>query len=180
MRKVAVAAMVIGVLLAGVGVVGLAATAGDEAGTDDTAGPTSKATSTSATSTTVATTATTTTTVEAAVRAFVPELVAAIRAGDNGYKFERLHPLVVQRYGEATCRSGLTAAQPDFVMDVVSVGAPEPWDWVTDGLTTSVVAIPVNVKRSGADGALVDGVIHLAEAEGAMRWFTDCGTPSSS
>ena len=178
MRAVAVALMTIGLLLSAVGVVGMAATAGDRAGTESTAPEATTTSRVATTSTTVA--LTTPTTAEGAVRAFVPQLVAAIRAGDNGFKFDRLHPTVIERYGVSVCRTGLSAAQPEFVMDIVSVGAPEPWDWTTDGRTTTVVATPVVVKRSSAEGALVDGVIHLAEAEGAIRWFTDCGTPASS
>ena len=178
MRTIAVALMAIGVLVAAAGVVGMVVSDGDEpTATQDATASTVEPASTSTTAASLATTSTTT--VEAAVRAFVPQLVAAIRSGDNGFKFDRLHPLVVERYGPP-CRDGLSAAQPDFVMDVVSVGAPEPWAWETDGLSTTVQATPVMVKRSGPDGAVVDGVIHLAEAEGEIRWFTDCGTPSSS
>ena len=177
MRRIAVALMAIGILVAAGGVVGMVIT-GDTDGTSTASGESGPTTTVTVRAPSQSTTSTTT--VEAAVRAFVPQLVAAIRAGDNDFKFARLHPLVLDRYGPA-CRNGLSAAQPAFVMEVVSVGALEPWAWETDGLTTTVEATPVAVKRSGAaDGALVDGVIHLAEAEGEMRWFTDCGTPSSS
>jgi hypothetical protein len=174
-RNIAVALMAIGVLLAAAGVAGMLATERD----GPVATPATPTTPATATPTTANRPTTSTTTVEAAVRAFVPRLVEAIRAGDNDFKFARLHPLVLARYGPS-CRDGLSAAQPSFAMDVVSVGAPEPWAWETDGLSTTVEATPVMVKRSGADGALVDGVIHLAEAEGEIRWFTDCGTPASS
>ena len=181
MRRVALVVMTIGVLVMAAGVIGMVTTGGDDASTPpEAAAPGTSTTSTSTTSSTTTTSEATTTSPEAAVRAFVPELVAAIRSGDNGFKFDRLHPLVLARYGDATCRNGLSAAQPTFAMDVVSVGAPEPWAWETDGLSTVVTATPVEVKRTGADGAVVDAVIHLADAEGELRWFTDCGTPSSS
>lgn len=177
MRTIAVVLMAIGVLVAAGGVVGMVASEGDRpAATDATA---TRRASASTTTARASQSTTSTTTVEAAVRAFVPQLVAAIRSGDNGFKFDRLHPLVLERYGPP-CRDGLSAAQPDFLMDVVSVGEPEPWAWETDGLSTTVDATPVTVKRSGPDGTVIDGVIHLAEAEGEIRWFTDCGTPSSS
>ena len=182
MRTIAVALMAIGVLVAAGGVVGMVASddgppappSAIETAPERTAEPGG-----APSSTTTSPASTSTTTVEQAVRTFVPELVAAIRKGDNDFKFARLHPAVIERYGEK-CKDGLSGAQPDFVIDVVSVGVAEPWDWVTDGVTATIVATPVTVKRSSAGGVLIDGVIHLAEAEGEMRWFTDCGTPLSS
>ena len=164
-----------GVVIAAAGVVGQVTSDGDDAATGVASQSTSTTTTTDASSTTT-TAAPTTTTVPPAA-AFVPELVAAIRAGDNDFKYARLHPAVIDRYGEAICRAGLSPAQPDFVMDVVSVGPPEAWDWVTDGVTTTIPdTIPVTVRRIGDDGTtLVEAVIHLADVEGEIRWFTDCG-----
>jgi hypothetical protein len=170
-RALGGALLVVGVALALVGAVGeLASDDGGDAS--------------AITSTTAVTAGTTTTTtrpdVEADVRAFVVDLAAAIRGGDAAFLLARLHPAVLERYGEDQCRAvtdGL--ASPGLDLEVLDVGAPEAWDWQLDGETVSTrvdEAVPVRVRRT--DGASSEETeIHVAETEGVLRWFTDCGDP---
>ena len=63
-------------------------------------------TSSSTTTTQPATTTSSTTTTEPAetVEEFVAALGAAIDAGDNAFVFSRLHPVVIESWGEDLCR----------------------------------------------------------------------------
>lgn len=130
---------------------------------------------------TTTTTAPTTTTVEPAslVVPFFDELSAALRAGDDTFLFATLHPLVFERYAEADCRTYLAGlAVPAYVVQATAVGQAETWEWETDGVVRPIGdAIPVTI-RTAPDGAnFTDGEAHVVVDDGAVRWFTDCGTP---
>ena len=109
---------------------------------------------------------------------FARDLLAAIQTADTVYIFDRLHPLVSERYGARQCRrfvnTTFAAGDPDASWTVKSSSGPAPWDWVTDGLTTTVedtttvtVEIPDNPERE----------LHFTPFEGTWRWFADCGEP---
>ena len=104
---------------------------------------------------------------------FASELLVAFQSGDTSYLFDRLHPLVFERYGERRCRRYVNRLPPDpsASWDVQSSSGPAPWDWVTDGLTTTVtdtwtvsIDIPDEDPRD----------VHFTPSEGTWRWFADC------
>jgi hypothetical protein len=109
---------------------------------------------------------------------FVPELAAAIRAGNQRFLFRRLHPAVLERYGEEQCRSAMEGFDdPSFELEVQSSRGPHVWPWRTDGLTTRVPGtFDVNVIRR-VGGEEDNDVVHVALEGTQLRWFTDCGDP---
>jgi hypothetical protein len=116
---------------------------------------------------------------EPAVRAFAKRLAAALRDGDAAFQVRRLHPATLERYGADQCRAELPKrADPSLRIVVRSIGRPEVWDYVTDGLTTSIAdAIPVEADIV-IQGSERRQTLHLAAApDGSILWFTDCGTP---
>jgi hypothetical protein len=107
---------------------------------------------------------------------FAADLLAAFQTGDTPYLFERLHPFVLERYGERQCRRHVNgfAADPSADWAVLSSSGPAPWDWVTDELTTTVsdtTTVMVHIPGTG------DRELHFAPSEGTWRWFLDCGDP---
>ncbi|HEX4979410.1 MAG TPA: hypothetical protein VFV35_05025 [Acidimicrobiales bacterium] len=176
--RVGVAMLVLGAALMAGGVLGMVA-----GGDDEPAAPAveaASAASTSTTSTTTTCTTTTSTTIPTEdVAGFVERLAAAIRAGDEAFLFERLHPEVLARYGEATCRARLaTFEDPSLRFTVHGAGPPGDYDWTTDGRTSRVpgtVTVPVTrVDRV----ATTETEIHVTRVAGEWRWFTDCGDPA--
>jgi len=110
------------------------------------------------------------------VEEFADALLAAFQSGDTQYLFDRVHPLVFDRYGIRQCRRHINGlpADPSASWTVQSSSGPAPWEWETDGLTTTVsdawtvtIRIPDEGQRE----------IHFAPFEGTWRWFTDCGEP---
>jgi hypothetical protein len=104
---------------------------------------------------------------------------AAIRSRDAAFLVDRLHPFVLERYGDATCRAYLAQLDvPRFEARVLSTGAVQPWDWVTDGITRTVTdAIPVRVTRTENGSTYSESDTHVVRTDGRVRWFTDCGAP---
>jgi hypothetical protein len=107
---------------------------------------------------------------------FADVLLAAFQTGDTQYLFDRLHPLVFERYGERQCRRHLNTfeADPTASWSVQSSTGPAPWDWITDEVTTTVNetwTIVIEVPDEG------EREVHFAPFEGTWRWFLDCGDP---
>lgn len=107
---------------------------------------------------------------------FADALLAAFQSGDTQYLFDRVHPVVFERYGMRQCRRHVDgfAADPSASWTVQSSSGPAPWEWETDDLTTTVgdtwtvtIRIPGEGQRD----------IHFAPFEGTWRWFVDCGEP---
>jgi len=120
------------------------------------------------------------------VTAFFAELQAAIRAGTQETLADRLAAAVIDRYGRANCDAELAAkdAVPEWVFEILAVHDPAPWDYVTDDLTTIVAdATTVDARVTGPDatGAIttVERELHVEIVNGAVFWFTDCGTPAT-
>jgi hypothetical protein len=108
---------------------------------------------------------------------FAGDLLAAFQTGDREYLFDRLHPLVFERYGERRCRRFVNEdlpPDPTASWTVLSSNGPAPWDWVTDELTTTVSdtwTVLINIPDTG------EREVHFAPSEGKWRWFADCGVP---
>ena len=109
---------------------------------------------------------------------FLPVFSAAIRSGDERFLFDRLHPVVVDVYGEQACRVYLSDfVVPDSEFRYRSAAEPAEFTWVADGMATLVQdVVNVDVTAVSEEGE-IDRVIHLGLVEGSLRWFADCGDP---
>ena len=110
---------------------------------------------------------------------FLPVFSAAIRTGDRRFLFQRLHPAVVDFYGERACRVYLRdfiVPNSEFVFR--SAAKPAQFTWVVDGRATLIPdVVNVDVTAVSEEGQ-IDRVIHLGLVEGDLRWFADCGDPA--
>ena len=60
---------------------------------------------------------------------------------------------------------------------MLTVGEPEAWDYTTDGQTTTIeeaVSVDAEIVVLGEASRQT---LHFAIIDGAVLWFTDCGTP---
>ncbi len=190
-KQLAAAAMVLGVLLSVVGLVGAVLDGDDAAVAATTASsPTSiaapaatAAPATTAPATTTAaptfssTSSTTATTVAGeTVEEFAVAFADALARGDADFLFDRLHPVVLAIYDEASCRETVTTR----VLPVTDyrltgpVTGPNPTEFTVGEETVSVPELfraPVTFGFRGTD-VETEGV--FAPLDGEIRWFTDC------
>ena len=110
---------------------------------------------------------------------FLVQLSQAVRAKDATFLFERLHPFVLERYGETACRAYLGGlSTPAFNIEPLAVVGTGTWDWTTDGLTRAVPgATTVRVRATQDGNAYSETESHVVVQAGKVLWFTDCGTP---
>lgn len=125
--------------------------------------------------------------VEALIRAFMSKLETAVRDGAQGSVAANLGGAVIDRYGVAQCEEYLASRDPspEQRFEIVSVTGPAPWDYVTDGLTTTVpgtwtLASRVTGPNASGEVTTRDADLHVQVADGMVFWFTDCGTPLPS
>jgi len=111
------------------------------------------------------------------VRTFVEALVAATRAGDLDARMAALHPATLDRYGNLACATKLAGGSPTFSIEVFEVGAQAAWDYVTDGLTTTIPDAWSVVANQTEGDVTTPVTVHFAPFGGTVRWFTDCGEP---
>jgi hypothetical protein len=116
-----------------------------------------------------------------AIRAFIAELVAAVRAGDVETMGDRLNEATVERYGAAACQTKLAADQgdPTYAIDVIEIHPPAPWDYTTDDRTTRIETAWTVDARVTVQGQDALREVHLAPMDGGVSWFSDCGDPMS-
>ncbi|HEY4396147.1 MAG TPA: hypothetical protein VGO28_00605 [Acidimicrobiia bacterium] len=112
------------------------------------------------------------------VQKFLNELDAAVRDGNTDLRAARLHPAVIERYGEQQCRDFLAGQQDKTRRDKVKeVGKAESFEYATDNLAVTVAdALPVQVQ-STIKGKKGERDIHLARVNGQLTYFIDCGGP---
>lgn len=122
----------------------------------------------------------------AIVTAFFAELERAVHDGAQETLADRLGQAVVDRYGAETCTTFLAAKEPfpEQAFEILGVSGPAAWDYVTDGLTTTIpgaTTVDANVTAPDASGAVttVRRDLHVELVDGVVRWFTDCGEPLS-
>ena len=134
-------------------------------------------TTTLGSTTTTGPTTTTTSVVEVeAVVSFVGEFAAAIAAEDVDWLLTRMHPLVVQRYGEALCGDYVAreiVGLGDYQVTGEVIG-PIERTYSTDGGSVTIAPYfeaPVSFTFSGQS---YDGVGGFAAIEGLLFWFTEC------
>ena len=118
------------------------------------------------------------------VRAFFATLQAAIRAGTQADLVDSLGDATIERYGRDACATNLAATDPvpSQAFEVLGISGPGPWDYTTDGLTTTIpdaITVDADVTAPDATGtvATTRRDLHVQVVDGEVRWFTDCGTP---
>ena len=157
--------------------VGAGATLADE-------GPSAVLTAAPTSTTTTTTVATTSTTVRAveAPEAFFARLAAAFVADDADTLVALLHPAVLARYGEEQCAGHLaTLAAAPLELELVAVLGEGPVPYDGDGQAATIpdgIRLRINVVRAGTPTEQ-DATLARTE-DGALHWFTDCGTPVPS
>lgn len=108
-------------------------------------------------------------------KAFLTHLAAAFRKGDTKFLFSRLNPAVIERYGRALCQGYMLTEKDTSAKFIVRhVGASEPFEYASDGQSTTVPRTrAVRVTRT-RDGSKVDETIHIALDGRRQTWFTAC------
>lgn len=112
------------------------------------------------------------------VEQFVAGLARAIRKGNEVFLLRRLHPEVIEFYGEEACSMHLADFEdPTAQFEVLSVSESEVYRWTVDGVTTRIPdTYTVEVTRvSGGKEEAAE--IHIGTAGTKHAWFTDCGEP---
>lgn len=106
---------------------------------------------------------------------FLAQLASALRTGDTKFLDARLHPAVIERFGEAACIAALPAlTDPTAAFTVKSVEKPAPYEWkIGDKSTTVPDTVAVQVTRT-RKGQALDVTVHVTLVDGTYRWFTDC------
>lgn len=111
---------------------------------------------------------------------FLTALAKAEREGDADFRFERLHPEVIARYGKAACREYLDAdpADPTARFEEPKLDHIGPWDYTSDGKTKTIADTAfVTAKRYAGNEPTHQVVVHIAPIGDEYRWFFDC-TPA--
>jgi len=110
---------------------------------------------------------------------FLTALAKAEREGDAEFRFERLHPAVIERYGEDVCRGRVDEpGDPSARFEGARLDHIGPWDYTSDGATTTIDAAAFVIGERSADNQPAEQVtVHIAAIDGEYRWFTDC-TPA--
>jgi len=112
--------------------------------------------------------------------AFFDAFETAVRTGDRGFLLARLHPVVIERYGQSQCEAFVAQlVDPTVDLQLVSVEGPATFDYASDGLSTPVPDTYVFNVDGTATGRAGPRQYHLALVNGAFRTFSDCGTPVS-
>jgi hypothetical protein len=108
---------------------------------------------------------------------FLDRLAAALRKGDSKFLLQRLNPAVIDRYGLPLCRGFvLTLKDATAKITVQRVGPPGPFDYTSDGETTTVAKTRSVTAKRTSDGSTSTQVIHVAPTPNGQKltWFTSC------
>ena len=111
--------------------------------------------------------------------AFFAGWAAQVTAGDVEALVASLHPAVIDLYGREQCAATLaTVAGQAVEVEVESLSAATPNTIELDGVVLVVEGLTVvRLYRSDIDQT-VDA--RIAALDGAITWFTDCGSPEAS
>ncbi len=110
---------------------------------------------------------------------FFAALGSAFADGDVRFLLPRLHPFVLDRYGEEQCRASLGALDvPDYAVEVLAVQGDGSYVYETDDVRRRVHgATTVRVRFTEDGETFVETDVHVVLQDGRYRWLTDCGTP---
>jgi hypothetical protein len=115
-----------------------------------------------------------------AVQKFLDQLDAAVHNGDIAFRVARLHPAVIQRYGEQQCRDFLATpvAQDPSRRDKVSrVDKPARFEFTTDDGAIPIPNAQLVLVKETFEKKKGERELHVALVDGEYRYFIDCGTP---
>ena len=177
MKGLAVALMVVGVLAAAGGAVGVATKGGGTTGA--VVSPTLSASLSPPTSLSPSPFESVSPPAPAeSVRDFLASLAQAVRSKDQAFLLARLHPAVIALYGQQQCETFVsTLSDPTRAFRVRSVSALGQYNYNPDGTSTVVQDVYTVRVRVTANGQTAVTDVHLGLVDGQIRWFTDCGTP---
>ncbi|MBI2237467.1 MAG: hypothetical protein HYU54_02950 [Actinobacteria bacterium] len=180
-RLAGLALIVVGALSVAVGALGIALDSGEGEASAPSPSPTASPAGSPAASPAEATTPPATPSPEVeSLEEFLRAFARAFRTGEEDFLLDRLHPAVIDLYGEEQCRAfvaGIQDRTAEFTQQ--SVEGPTVFRWKVDGSVTRVEdVLTVTITRI-REGEETTQEIHLGIVEGTLRWFTDCGEPSS-
>lgn len=116
-----------------------------------------------------------------AVQKFLDQLDEAVRKGDTDFRVARLHPAVIERYGEQQCRDFLAGPQagpdPSRRDKVERVDKPEPFDFTTDDGAVPIPDAQLVLVKETFEKKTTTRELHVARVDDEFRYFIDCGTP---
>lgn len=110
---------------------------------------------------------------------FVAAFTTAIQTNDVSFLLGRLHPRVLELYGQEACAAYVPSViNPDFELTIRESSGPETWEWVIDDVTSEIAdSYAVEVSRMEGGQTLIQEIHVARRAEGDIGWFTDCGDP---
>jgi hypothetical protein len=109
---------------------------------------------------------------------FFAAFTTALKNGDTAFLSERAHPAVIARYGTAQCAAFVEQlVDPSIDLHIVSVSEPGPFDYASDGKSTVVPDTYVFHVDGSAGNTPGPRDFHFALVDGQFRLFVDCGTP---
>jgi hypothetical protein len=111
---------------------------------------------------------------------FLDKLDRAVRKGDIDFRVARLHPVVIERYGEQQCRDFLASPQaqdPSRKDKVKRVDKPKPFNFTTDDGAIPVPNAQFILVTETYQKKKSQRELHLARVDGEYRYFIDCGIP---
>ena len=103
-----------------------------------------------------------------------------MRDGDTDFRVARLHPAVIDRYGEQQCRDFLASSQaqdPSRRDKVKRVGKPGPFEFTTDDGAVPISNAQQVLVQETFQNKTGQRELHVALVGGEYRYFIDCGTP---
>jgi hypothetical protein len=117
---------------------------------------------------------------KAEVQEFLDELDEAVRTSNVDFRLARLHPVVIDRYGEQQCRDFLAspeAQDPSRKDKVKRVDRPAAFEFTTDDGNIPIpdaqfVLVSETYRKKKSQREL-----HVARFDGEYRYFIDCGVP---
>jgi hypothetical protein len=114
------------------------------------------------------------------IASFLTRYTSALQTGDVETLVGLLHPVVIQRYGVDQCRAALAAgeADPTFAIQPTAVTGPGTWLYTADDASIEVRDTYTVRAAVTAIGVTDQRFLHFGWADGGLRWFTDCGTPT--
>jgi len=112
---------------------------------------------------------------QAIIEEFAAAFASSLDTGRGDFAYERLHPVVVARYGVDFCRAYVDR-EVVLISDYTIVGpvsgpTPQPFTTPTGDVTVDVYTAPVTFTFQGQQ---VDATGAFALVDGVVHWFTTC------
>jgi hypothetical protein len=110
---------------------------------------------------------------------FASLLAASMRVYEPDFLLTRLHPKIIEVYGESACQDYIEQLNvPTFRLHVASTSGPETWTFNRDGKSIDIENVYTAFAYQTEYGHSGQVAIHFAKmADNTFRWFADCGDP---